>query len=127
MVPTMTEYFNSWKASRFIAGDASTQRDFVVISRLADIQDILGGLLIVYEGLESRVASVDAAQASSIATGMADLRAFVADVYAREQAGHRFTAEDADLLGKEAQDRATAITGQIAQMAAQLGVEIESF
>jgi hypothetical protein len=44
MVPTMSEYFNSWKNSRFIAGDASTQRDFVAISRLADIQDILGSL-----------------------------------------------------------------------------------
>jgi hypothetical protein len=44
MVPTMSEYFNSWKNSRFVLGEASTQRDFVAISRLSDIQNILGSL-----------------------------------------------------------------------------------
>ena len=63
MVPTMSEYFNSWKNSRFIAGDASTQRDFVAISRLADIQDILSGLQVTYEGVSPMVAAVDPDQA----------------------------------------------------------------
>ena len=48
MVPTMSEYFESWKQSRFVLGEQSTQRDFVVISRLSDIGDILGGLEVVY-------------------------------------------------------------------------------
>lgn len=127
MTPTMSEYFDSWKNSRFVAGDASTQRDFVAISRLADIQDILGGLEVVYAGVQPRVASVDAAMADQIAADYASLIAFVADVYADEQSGHRYTPEDADLLGKEAQDRATAITGQLTQIAAQLGVQLEAY
>jgi hypothetical protein len=45
-------------------------------------------------------------------------------VYAEEQAGKVFTAEEADTLGAEAQDRATAIAGQVAQVAAALGIEI---
>ncbi|MFN2165072.1 MAG: imelysin family protein, partial [Anaerolineae bacterium] len=44
MVPTMSEYFASWRDSRFVAGSESSQRDFVAISRLADMDDILGGL-----------------------------------------------------------------------------------
>ncbi len=65
MVPTMNEYFGSWRDSRFVAGEASTQRDFVAISRLADIQDILGGLEVVYGEIQSLAATVDAAQLRS--------------------------------------------------------------
>lgn len=125
MVPTMSEYFNSWKASRLILGEASTQRDFVAISRLADIQDILGSLQIVYGGVKPLVVSEDAGQATQIEQGLASLKAFVADVHAKEQQGRKYTPEDADLLGAEAQNRATALAGQIAQVAAKLGVSIE--
>jgi hypothetical protein len=124
MVPTMSEYFASWKNSRFISGETSTQRDFVAISRLADIQDILGSLQVVHQNVSPLIQSVDAAQDSQIRQGLADLKAFVADVYAQEQGGKRFTAEEADLLGAEAQNRATAITGQIAQVAAKLNISI---
>lgn len=125
MVPTMSEYFGSWKDSRFVMGDKSTQRDFVAISRLADIQDILGGLQVTYEGLSPMVETVDPDQDSQIDRGLRDLKAFVADVQSQETGGKRFTPEEADLLGAEAQDRATAITGQIAQVAGQLNVDIQ--
>jgi hypothetical protein len=124
MVPTMSEYFASWRDSRFVSGDASTQRDFNVISRLADIQDILSGLEIVYTQVRPRVESVDRAQAEQIAAGLRDLNMFVADIYTQEQNGKRFTPEEADTLGAEAQNRATAITGQISQVAGILGVKI---
>lgn len=124
MVPTMSEYFESWKNSRFVAGDASTQRDFVVISRLADIQDILSSLQVVYAEIKQQVVAYDADQAEQIEQGIAELKAFVAGVHAEEQAGKVFTAEEADVLGQEAQDRATAVAGQVAQVAAALNVEI---
>jgi hypothetical protein len=125
MVPTMSEYFDSWKNSRFIAGDTSNQRDFVAISRLDDIQNILGSLQIVHQNVSPLIQSADATEDAQIGKGLNDLKAFVADVYQKEQSGQRFSAEDADLLGKEAQDRATAITGQIAQVAAKLNIKIE--
>jgi hypothetical protein len=124
MVPTMSEYFASWRDSRFVAGEGSTQRDFVVISRLSDIQDILAGLEVVFAEVRTLVDTVDAAQAEQIATGLTDLRAFVAGIYQQEQDGKRFTPEEADTLGAEAQNRATAITGQISQIAAQLDIPI---
>lgn len=124
MVPTMSEYFASWRDSRFVSGESSTQRDFNVISRLADIQDILGGLEIVYAQVRPRVETIDTAQADQIATGLRNLKAFVADIYAQERNGRRFTPEEADTLGAEAQNRATAITGQISQMAGALGVPL---
>jgi hypothetical protein len=125
MVPTMSEYFNSWKNSRFILGDASEQRDFVVISRLADIQNILGSLQVVYSEVKPAVESADAAQAAQIEQSLADLKNFVGEVHSKEQGGYQHTPEEADVLGAEAQNRATAIAGQIAQIAAKLNIQIE--
>jgi hypothetical protein len=125
MTPTMSEYFNSWKSSRFVVGATSTQRDFVAISRLADIQDILGSLQVVYGGVKPLAVNADPAQAAQVEQGLSDLKAFVADVYAKEQSGQKFTAEEADLLGAEAQNRATAIAGQVSQLAAQLNIKLE--
>lgn len=125
MLPTMTEYFESWKSSRFVAGESSTQRDFVAISRLADIQDILSGLEVVYAQIQPTVAQVDASQSTQIAERITDLKTFVARVYAQEQAGKRFSPEEADILGAEAQNQATAIVGQLTQIAAQLNIPLE--
>src|SRR5215213_3081076 len=125
MVPTMSEYFSSWKNSRFILGDASEQRDFVVISRLSDIQNILGSLQIVYGEIKPLVVSTDSAQAEQIEQALEDLKSFVSDVYTKEQGGYQHTPEEADVLGAEAQNRATAIAGQVAQIAAKLAITIE--
>lgn len=124
MVPTMSEYFAAWRDSRFIAGDEGATADFVVISRLADIKDILGGLEIVYDSVSPQVVTVDAAQDEQIKTGLSDLRDYVLDLYDQELAGKRFSAEEADLFGSEAQSRAQAITGQIAQVAALLNITL---
>lgn len=125
MVPTMNEYFDSWKNSRFVAGANSTQMDFAVISRLSDIQDILSSLEVVYAGVKPLVASVDEGQASQIEQDLRQLKAFVSDIFKQEQNGRQFSAEEADQLGAEAQNLATTITGQIAQIAATLGINIE--
>jgi hypothetical protein len=125
MVPTMTEYFDSWKSSRFVSGDASEQRDFVAISRLADIQDILSSLQVVHSGVSPLITGLDPAQDAQVGEGLSGLKGFVADIYAQERGGRRYTPEEADLLGAEAQSRATAITGQLTQIAAQLSISIE--
>lgn len=124
MIPTMSEYFESWKQSRFVAGESSTQSDFVVISRLADVQNILSGLQVVYQSVSPRIATLDKAQDTQISQQLNDLKAFVTNVYSQEQGGKRFKAEDADMLGGEAQERATALAGQISQVAARLNITI---
>jgi hypothetical protein len=125
MVPTMSEYFESWKHSRYIAGDASTQRDFVAVSRLNDIQDILSSLQVVHEGVSPLIQATDQAQDEALAQGLTNLKQFVRGVDDQEKNGKHFSPEEADTLGAEAQSRATAITGQISQMAAKLNIKIE--
>jgi hypothetical protein len=125
MVPTMSEYFGQWKDSRFVAGSSATSESFNVVSRLSDIRDILAGLEVIYAGIQPTVADVDPQRAEQTGAELTALREFIADLYEREQSGSRFKPEQADTLGTEAQERATAIAGQVSQAAAQLGVEIE--
>jgi hypothetical protein len=126
MTPTMSEYFSSWKASRFVAGDKATETAFVTSSRLGDIADILGGLVLVYDSVQPRIAEVDADQAEQTGTALNDLLTFAERLEREEADGRKFTARDADTLGSDAQDRAEAIAGQISQAAGQLDIPLES-
>jgi len=126
MTPTMSEYFGQWKQSRFIAGADAREDAFAASSRLKDIEDILSGLVTVYENVEPIIAEADPAQAEQTGRDLRALRAFATDLRTEEEGGRRFTAEQADALGAEAQQRAEAIAGQIAQAAGQLGITLES-
>jgi hypothetical protein len=125
MTPTMSEYFEAWKNSRFIAGDQATEKAFVVASRLQDIADILGGLVLVYDNVEPVIAKTDTEQAQQTKESLTELHGFAATMRDKEAAGRKYTAEDADTLGSQAQERAEAIAGQITQAAAKLDIQIE--
>jgi hypothetical protein len=124
MIPTMSEYFESWKLSRFVAGNESQLGEFSVISRLSDIKDIIASLDVIYGGISPVVKGADAARDQQISSGLSSLKDYVTDLYEQEQGGTRFTAEEADLFGSEAQDKAEAIAGQVSQVAALLNVQI---
>ncbi len=126
MTPTMSEYFAAWKNSRFIAGEGASENAFVAASRLQDIADILGGLVLVYDNVQPLVSKADRQQARQTKQSLAELRAFAAGLLAEEDSGRKFTAEEADTLGSQAQERAEAIAGQITQAAAQLNIELET-
>ncbi len=124
MIPTMNEYFEQWKLSAFIAGDNAEEAAFVGASRLFDINGILNGLDFTYDNISAQVEAADPSLHGQIDDGFADLRAYVGDLYQQELDGTRFTAEQADLFGTEAQAKATALAGQVSQAAALLNVEI---
>ncbi len=124
MIPTMNEYFEQWKLSSYIAGEVAEEQAFVGFSRLFDISGILTGLDFTYGNLSPLVEGSDPALHGQIVDGFADLRGYVDDLFAQEQAGTQFTAEEVDLFGTEAQSKATALSGQVAQAAALLNVEI---
>jgi hypothetical protein len=126
MTPTMSEYFAAWKNSRFIAGADADESGFVAASRLQDIADILSGLTLVYDNVRPVIAEADPAQAQQTGEALKKLQAFAARLRDEEADGKRFTAQDADTLGSEAQDQAEAIAGQITQAAEQLGIELQT-
>jgi hypothetical protein len=124
MVPTMNEYFGQWKVSRFVLGDKAKGDSFNVVSRLSDIHDILTGLTVIYAGIKPAIAGVDRTQAAQTQRQLAELRAFVGDLRAKERTGRRFTPRQADVLGRAAQEQAVAVAGQVTQAAARLKVKI---
>jgi hypothetical protein len=124
MTPTMSEYFEAWKNSRFVAGAKAKEKAFVVASRLQDIADILGGLQTVYAGVAPQIASVDDAQAAQTKRELAALTAFAERLRDEEAGGRRFNAEEAETLGTDAQARAEAIAGQVSQAAGRLGIDL---
>ena len=126
MTPTMSEYFEAWKQSRFVAGAKSQESSFVAASRLQDIADILSGLVLVYDQIEPSVAEANDQQAKQTGRELQQLHDFAARLRDEEAAGKTFTAREADTLGSEAQDRAEAIAGQVSQAAGQLGIELET-
>lgn len=125
MTPTMDEYFQAWKESRFVSGENAISNQFVAVSRVQDINDILAGLLVVYNNVRPMIQAADAAQAEQTGKAMDELQSFVANVLNQEKDGKRYTPEEADLLGAEAQNRATAIVGQVQQAAAKLKITIK--
>jgi Imelysin len=125
MTPTMSEYFEAWKNSRFVAGGQATEQAFVAASRLADIADILEGLVFTYEEVEPMVAERSPQQAEQTADSLDRLLAFVEELRDREASGTEFTPEQADTLGVEAQRQAEAIAGQVTQAAERLGIELQ--
>ena len=125
MTPTMSEYFEAWKNSRFIAGDDAEELGFVATSRLSDIADILGGILVTYDGMEPMIAAENPQQAKQTRVELEELVAFASDLRDREAKGEKFTAKQADALGAQAQAQAEAIAGQVTQAAKQLDVELQ--
>ncbi len=124
MVPTMSEYFGQWKVSRFVLGDKAKGDSFNVVSRLSDIGDILGGLRVIYRGIGPAIAKVDPQQSAQTKRELDSLWSYVGKLKAQESNGKRFKPQQADTLGRTAQDRATAIAGQVTQAAARLKIKI---
>jgi Imelysin len=102
-------------------GGRATGDAFNVVSRLSDIHDILGGLRVIYAGIRPAIARVDAQQAAQTKRELDALWSYVGRLRAPESGGRRFTPEQADVLGREAQQRATAIAGQVTSSGGEVG------
>jgi hypothetical protein len=126
MTPTMSEYFETWKNTVFVAGESkATEPAFVAASRLSDIADILEGLVFTYDEIEPLIAEKAQQQAEQTDRALGDLLAYVEELRDTEASGRRYTAEEAQTFGAEAQRRAEAIAGQVTQAAKRLGIELQ--
>ncbi|MDV6373449.1 imelysin family protein [Deinococcus arenicola] len=124
-VPTVGPvFFEDWKSSPFVIGSKSVRKDFVVISRMSDLSGNVSSWRAMYRGLSPDVKAKNAALDTQIQSGLNELALYVGKLVGREQS-RRYTPEQAEQLQREAQNRATVITGRITQAAALLGVEVE--
>ncbi|MCC6612313.1 MAG: EfeM/EfeO family lipoprotein [Anaerolineae bacterium] len=121
MIPTMGDYFQEWKNSTFVAGDDPR---FVAQSRLVDVKGIATSLDVIYGNVGPQVASQDTTLDEQISAGFADLLTFLDDTRATELEGDRFSAEEADLLGEQAQVKADSLAALVGQGAALLELDL---
>jgi hypothetical protein len=122
MVPTMNGYFDDWKNSPFVLGESSTAEAFVAVSRLVDVAGILNGLVVTYENVKPAVIGVNPELAEQIDAGLAEMVSFVTDIHEQEEAGTRFSPEQADIFAGQIEGMSAASAGQITQAMALLEV-----
>jgi hypothetical protein len=121
MVPTMGDYFQEWKGSVYISGEDPR---FVAQSRLVDVKGIATSLSVIYSNVSADVASEDPELDEQITAGFDDLLTFLDETYAEETGGKQFTAEEAELLGEEAQAKADSLAALAGQGASVLALEL---
>ncbi|HVU11335.1 MAG TPA: imelysin family protein [Phototrophicaceae bacterium] len=123
MVPTEGDLFQDWKNSIFIGG---SEPIFVSQSRLVDVIGITSSLQIIYTDVSPQVAAKDATLDQQIQAGFTDLLGFIKDTHQQELDGKKFTPEQVDGLGQEAQDKADALAALIGQAASDLNLTLPS-
>jgi hypothetical protein len=126
MVPSMSEYFDQWKRSAFVAGPGRQEEPgFVATSRLSDAADLLTGINFIYEEIEPDIAADNPELAEQASAELNELLNRAVDLRDREASGENFTAGQADQLGSAMQAQAVRIAGHVAQAAEELGVKIQ--
>ncbi|WP_412029452.1 imelysin family protein [Deinococcus yunweiensis] len=124
-VPTVGPvFFEDWKTSPFVLGTRSQRTDFVVISRMSDLSGNVSSWRAMYRGLSADVKGRNPALDTQIQAGLNELATYVGRLVSREQT-RRYTPEQAEAMQREAQNRATVITGRLTQAAALLGVKVD--
>ena len=81
--------------------------------------------MLTYENIRPTIDKADKAQAEQTQNELIRLRDFVAKLRKQEADGKKFTAEEADTLGTQAQEQAEEIAGQVTQAAARLNIKVE--
>jgi hypothetical protein len=121
MTPTLSDYFEDWKESRY-SKEASGR--FYAVSRISDMQGIMKSCAVMYRAVESGVKPKDQALARTIDTGFKDIFAFLDDIEAREKHSSNLKPAVIDELADQAKNKTDKLVPQIKQAAALAGVKI---
>ena len=80
----------------------------------------------IYAGVAPQIKAQDAAAAQQIDKNYSDLFSYVADLQTKEGSGTKFTPDQAELFGKDAQQQAEAVVGQVTQAATLLNIKLDN-
>lgn len=117
MTPTLSDYFEDWKESRF-SDDKSGK--FQAVSRLSDMRGIMSSCAVMYKAVKGELGAKDKALAKSINLGFDDILNFLDLLDKREKAG-KITASEIDELAEQAKEKTDKLVPQIEQGSALLG------
>ncbi len=124
MTPTLSDYFEDWKESRY-SNEASGR--FYAVSRISDMQGIMKSCAVMFRAVEPAVKPKDKSLAKAIDTGFRDIFAFLDGLEAREKKkGATFKPAVIDELASQAKAKTDKLVPQIKQAAALVGVRVAS-
>lgn len=118
MTPTLSDYFEDWKESRFSKEKSGR---FQAVSRISDMKGIMGSCAVMYGAVRKSVAAKDKALAKSTALGFEEILAFL-DALAKREQGGEIKAAEIEELARQAKEKTDKLVPQIEQGAALVGV-----
>ena len=121
MTPTLSDYFEDWKESRYSADKSGR---FQAVSRVSDMRGIMGSCEVMYDAVNSTVAARDKALAKSTSSGFKEIMNFLDKIEGREKQGEIKGAE-IDELATQAKEKTDKLVPQIEQSAAVSGIKIQ--
>lgn len=114
MTPTLPEYFEDWKESRY--GDGSFGK-FSAVSRVSDMKGIMSSCAVLFQSVASEVNDKDAALEASVTSGYDQIQAFLDDLAEREKGGN-ISAPLIEELASQAKEKTDKLVPQIQQASA---------
>jgi hypothetical protein len=125
MTPSLGDYIDAWKESRFVMGDASLHAENVGLSRIADLDGVMKGLRIVFDAAEPRIRAVDPATADMFDAELSTLARKVADTAKAEAGGRRFSTLEAAALADDAAQVGQKLADALFAAAEKAGIRID--
>lgn len=120
MTPTLSDYFEDWKESRYSADKSGR---FQAVSRISDMRGIMSSCAVMYDAVKKKVAEKDKALAKSVDSGFDQILKFIDQIDKREKQGTIKPAE-IDELATQAKGKTDKLVPQIEQSAAVAGVKV---
>jgi hypothetical protein len=121
MTPTLSDYFEDWKESRY--SEESSGR-FFAVSRISDMQGIMKSCAVMYRAVQPGVAGKDRALSATVESGFKDIFTFLDSLEKREAADAAFNTAQIDELAAQARAKTDKLVPQIKQAAALVGVPV---
>ena len=122
MTPTLSDYFEDWKESRY--SKAASGR-FFAVSRISDMQGIMKSCAVMYRAVQDTVKTKDKALAKTIDIGFKDIFTFLDDLEGREKRNATgLKPAVIDEMANQAKAKTDKLVPQIKQAAALAGVKV---
>ncbi len=122
MTPTLSEYFEDWKESRYTETQSGR---FFAVSRVSDMKGIMKSCAIMYEAVDTRVAEKDKALAKAASNGFDEILTFL-DRLAEREKKDTMSAAEIDELANQAKAKTDQLVPQIKQAAALLAISVSA-
>lgn len=111
MTPTLSDYFEDWKESRYSKEKSGR---FQAVSRISDMRGIMSSCAVMFDAVEAEVAGKDKALAANVQKGFDQIMAFLDEIEAKEKKGDIKLAE-IDEMAEQAKSKTDKLVPQIEQ------------